>query len=256
MNPGRKVIRRMGYLRDQRGIMDRYLEERGGWNAHLERTKQFIAEAFGQSGIKSVAVLGSGWLLDVPLENLTKRFENVYLADVYHPPQIRRKVRDMPGVELVETDLSGGAISRVWKICRKKEPGLLSRLHEWMHLEFPLEGIRYDAVISVNLLNQLDILLVDFMRKHGCLGDASADGLRILLQSHHLEWITRTPGCLVTDVRETNTDQSRNETTRELAFAPLPPGSRTGEWTWEFDSLGTYRKRCHTRMLVRGVEWP
>lgn len=246
----------MGYLRDQRGIMHRYLEEKEAWKEHLDRTRQFIEEAFEQPGITSVAVLGSGWLLDVPLESLLKRFEKVYLADVYHPPQIRRKVRDMARVELLEADLSGGAIGQLWQMAREKSTDTLNRLQGTMHLEIPLEGVPYDAVVSVNLLNQLDIILVDYLKKKGCAGKGSADDLRALLQTHHLEWITRTPGCLITDVRETNTCKDGDETTQELLFATLPQGKRTGEWTWEFDSRGTYRKGCHTRMLVRGVEWP
>ena len=88
----------MGYLRDQDGVMNRYLSERGNWNEHLDLTKDFIAQSFIQKELDTVAILGSGWLLDVPLEKLIPRFKHIYLVDIWHPRQIRRKVAALDSV--------------------------------------------------------------------------------------------------------------------------------------------------------------
>jgi len=63
-------IRRMGFIKDQEGIMNRYLRESSQWKEHLEHTRKFIRESFAQTEAETVAVLGSGWLLDVPLDHL------------------------------------------------------------------------------------------------------------------------------------------------------------------------------------------
>jgi hypothetical protein len=86
-----KILRRMGYLRDQEGIMNRYLAESEQWQYHLEKTRNFIAGSFNGSQAESVAVLGSGWLLDVPLEKLRRRFRKIYLVDIHHPPRSERR---------------------------------------------------------------------------------------------------------------------------------------------------------------------
>ena len=255
MNNSRKILRRMGYLRDQEGIMNRYLRERDRWDDHLEKTRAFINGSFELLSAESVAVLGSGWLLDVPLRELESRFSRVYLVDIIHPPQVRKKTEAMDRVELVEADLTGGAISQVWKISRKKDCFSLDDFLHDLQLTPPLRGIRPGALISVNLLNQLDIILCDFLIKQGTFGNEPLDRFRSALQSFHLEWITRTPGCLVTDATEKSSDNRGNESFKPLLYTPLPDGIRTGQWSWEFDTQGTYRSGIRTSMKVQAVEW-
>lgn len=91
MKSSRHIIRRMGYPRDQDGIMNRYMHERSNWDKHLERTKKFINDAFRDTNIGTIAVLGSGWLLDIPLADMVDRYDHLYLVDINHPPQIRKK---------------------------------------------------------------------------------------------------------------------------------------------------------------------
>jgi len=235
--------------------MNRYLRERERWDDHLEKTKAFITASFKTLSAESVAVLGSGWLLDVPLEELESRFSRVYLVDIFHPPQVRKKTENMDRVELVEADLTGGALDQVWQIRRKKSSCSLDELLKDLRLNSPLTGISPGAVISVNLLNQLDIILCDFLKKRGTFGEEPLDRFRSTIQSFHLEWITRTPGCLVTDTTEVSRDIRGNKTRKPLLYTRLPEGIRTGKWTWEFDTRGTYRSGNHTSMEVQAVEW-
>jgi len=250
----------MGYLRDQQGIMNRYLRESSNWKEHLERTRAFISSSFKtafpeDNPGESVAVLGSGWLLDVPLEKLLRRFSQVYLVDIYHPPQIRKKVENMKGVMLVETDLSGGAIEQVWKFTGKKGTRALEDLLESICLKPPLGELSPDAIISVNLLNQLDILICDHLLKKGHNNHDLLDRIRTLIQSFHLQWTTATPGCLITDTKEISTDRQNNESAKSLLFTRIPEGRRREQWTWVFDNSGSYRPGIRSRMEVEAVEW-
>jgi hypothetical protein len=245
----------MGYLRDLDGIMKRCLKEGEHWNTHLENTRAFIASSFEKGPRGTVAVLGSGWLLDVPLKDLLVRFDRVLLVDIHHPPQIQRKFRDEERVTLLEADLSGGAVLHAWHFASKNRKGTLESFLEGMELKDPLTGFSPDALVSVNLLDQLDILLWDFLSAKGCFRDQSPESFRTRIQTHHLEWITSLPGCLVTDTREIGTDRSGKEIARPLLFAELPRGIRSESWTWNFDSLGTYRSGTRTHMEVQAVEW-
>jgi hypothetical protein len=251
-----KIIRRMGFVKDQEGIMNRYLGESAQWQHHLEKTRSFIAGSFIGSPADSVAVLGSGWLLDVPLDELRLRFGQVYLVDIHHPPQIRKKVAGMEGVELVEEDLSGGAIEQVWKLLRKNKSGIpATRFAEEMSLTRPLAGIQPDALISVNLLNQLDILLCDHIRRKLPFQQELSLSFRAAIQAFHLEWITRKAGCLVTDTTEHRIPLKGNISSKPLLYTDLPEGIRRDKWQWDFDSRGTYHPGSRTHMEVQAVEW-
>jgi hypothetical protein len=245
----------MGYLRDQDGIMNRYLRETSNWDSHLFNTRKFILDSLRDPALKSVAVLGSGWLLDVPLEELNDRFERVFLVDINHPVQIRKKVESMKKVELIETDLSGGALFQLWELVRNKTNLQGKELVNHLVLQHPLDGLEPDAVISVNLLNQLDIILCDYMTSHGYFQQEEPDLLRSALQNFHLQWITDTPGCLISDVEEISQDKKGNSSAKSLLFTTLPDGIRRDSWSWEFDTRGTYLSNSLTTMVVKAVEW-
>ena len=68
------MVRKMGYISDQEGIMKRYLNEQDKWEFHLQNTRQFILDSFKDVQIRNLAIFGSGWLLDLPLEELSKKF--------------------------------------------------------------------------------------------------------------------------------------------------------------------------------------
>ena len=250
-----KIIRRMGYIRDQDGIMNRYLRETSNWDEHLQNTREFILGSFRDPGVKSLALLGSGWLLDIPLEELCSRFEKVYLVDIHHPVQIRKKVGPMKEVELLEVDLSGGAMKQLWELVRKKTALQGRYLVDQLLLQHPLEHIRPDAVVSVNLLNQLDIILCDYMSKHGYFQQEEPDLLRSVLQTFHLQWIRDTPGCLISDVEEISEDKNGKTRSKSLLYTTLPEGIRRDSWTWQFDTRGTYLSHSLTTMVVKAVEW-
>lgn len=249
------TIKKMGYVRDQEGIMNRYLREQSNWENHLTRTRRFIQTSFHNDALKSVAVLGSGWLLDVPLDDLRRRFDTVFLVDIHHPPQIRRKVRDLDHAELVTADLSGGAIEQVWDMIKKKKSGLSPPGLDEIILKPPLRDLQTDAFVSVNLLNQLDILLCDYLKKTDYFQQETLNAFRSRVQSFHLDWITGKPGCLITDILEVNLDRKGRETSKSLLFTTLPSGFRSEQWDWEFDSQKTYRSGSRTSMEVRAVEW-
>jgi hypothetical protein len=98
----------MGYLRECIGIASRHGRLEEVWRPHLEQTRRFILDSAERCGPRRHAViLGSGWLLDVPWQELAARFDRVSLVDLIHPPSVRRQVRAFPKVKLVTTDLTG-----------------------------------------------------------------------------------------------------------------------------------------------------
>ena len=87
-----RMLKNMHYVADQQGIIERYLKEAESWASHLENTKRAIIESAENKKKDNCAILGSGWLLDVPIEYLCQHFKKVYLFDVVHPTQIKHKM--------------------------------------------------------------------------------------------------------------------------------------------------------------------
>jgi len=251
-----QIMKRMGFRKDQEGIMNRYMREKIHWDRHLENTRNFINRSFRDANPKSVAVLGSGWLLDIPVNEMSKRFEKIYLVDVLHPHQIRKRVGHIDNVELVEADLTGGAVEQLWQYTRDKTPLSEERFtHDVMFFN-PLANLEYDVIISANLLNQLDIIVCDFLMKKGYFQQQAPDHLRSRIQAFHIEWIKQTPGCLITDTLEINLhDNTGEKSVKSLLYAELPEGFRTEQWIWEFDTHGTYNEGSTTSMQVQAIEW-
>ncbi len=252
----KKMVRKMKFISDQEGIMNRYLREQEHWETHLNNTKAFILGSFQDREIKNLAVLGSGWLLDLPLKELSKKFKKILLVDVYHPPQIVKKAEKYSNVILHETDLSGGAIQFCWDLRKAKIEHLESYILDKFSPKIPDLPVKPDAFISLNLLSQLDSLLVEFLeRKKVSVIDTEVSRFRANIQQFHLDWITRKPGCLVTDVAEMNNGTDNKSEERPLIHVDFPRARRSEEWTWDFDLAGTYHQGKETRMKVRAMEW-
>ena len=251
-----QAIRRMGFIKDQEGIMNRYLRESSGWNKHLEKTRGFICDSFAHTEAETVAVLGSGWLLDVPLDHLIQRFKLIYLVDIHHPIQIRKLTAGMNQVELIEADLTGGAIEKIWQFNRENpKPIQDGHVFDQISLDPPLEHIQADAFISVNLLNQLDIILCDYILKQKPFQQEDLNPFRAAIQAFHLDWISKKPACLVSDTLEEVVDKNGVLSSKALLYTPLPQGIRHDRWWWDFDSQGTYHPGSRTRMEVQALEW-
>ena len=78
--PKISIYRKLGFYKDQQGILTRYLHEQSSWNEHLTNTKNFILEAVSSRHLESIAILGSGWLLDIPVMELARSVKNwIYL---------------------------------------------------------------------------------------------------------------------------------------------------------------------------------
>ena len=201
-SPEYKVLKRMGYIKDQEGILNRYLRESKGWEQHLENTSGFILECLKNKKVRELVVFGSGWLLDFPLDKLAGMIENIKLVDIYHPPQILKKVKKYRGVECISADITGGYIAKIFQDIKKFEK-------QNVPFVFPAGSFlpeynfhEYSYVISLNILNQLDILLTDYLKKKIILDEGTLQQIRKRLQNDHLDMIKKAPYILITDYEE------------------------------------------------------
>ncbi|MBN1183944.1 MAG: hypothetical protein JXB49_16750 [Bacteroidales bacterium] len=252
--PSHKILRRMGYLSDQQGIINRYLTEEGAWISHIKQVKDFITRSGKNKKKGSVAVLGSGWLLDVPMDFLMHAFNEVYLYDIFHPSQVIHKYSGYTKVKFVEVDVTGGSIQQVYdwvKMYRKNRMKLsFDKItgHDmvWNH----------DFVISLNILNQLDILLTDFIRKYKIFNAEEEKTFRSIIQSNHLRSLPVGKSCLVSDYLEQVLEPSGKIIEEKcLLYTDFPLANFEQEWRWDFDLKMNYNAGKKTVFKVKAIDF-
>jgi hypothetical protein len=210
----RKNIKKI-IQKEQSGIIKRYLHQRENWMHHLEQTRNFIQQKLEPIDAKSVAVLGSGWLLDIPVEFLVEKFQRIYLVDLAHPPQILKKWENLSAIAFLELDVTARFHQLQLKSFGTSAP------------EWPFEA---DVIISANLLSQLAELPLDYIDKR------LSNNILAEIQKQHLTKLSASRySILITDVAEIQYNGNGN-TRKELIFAELPIKSPEKKWVWHFES--------------------
>ncbi|MFO7755916.1 MAG: hypothetical protein R6V34_08035 [Bacteroidales bacterium] len=230
----RHITRRLGYKNDQQGIINRYLREMGQWDSHLWRCRKYILDSVDLHKPDIITFLGSGWLLDIPLEEAAKKCRKVRLVDVLHPPQVRHKVSKIDNVELYSQDITGGALTEIWDAYRKGTAV--------SSMEMPVYDPGFEAglVFSVNILTQLDSLPVDYLVRKGGMSYKELRLLRKNMQRAHTRYLKAVDSVLITDYVEYLKTEDEIVADNKLVFCSLPEGKRVEEWIWEFDNSGNY----------------
>lgn len=243
------LARKTGYRRDQNGILRRYLVTDGAWDEHLRQTKEFIVQSVQAGRPGSVAILGSGWLLDVPLDWLTTSCREVHLFDLVHPRRVLTYARKFPNVFFHTLDLTGGWLGASYQVARDHKQADLAFIHRLSGLSLELPVIT-DFVVSVNLLSQLDDLLVDFLYDRDALLTDAELALRRAVQQAHLRFLSARPFALITDIRENYSNRwGQPRGCRQLLQVDMP-SPPVACWDWNFDPRGTYREGLLTTMQV------
>ncbi len=249
----KKILKEMRYISDQQGIMNRYFAESKGWKEHLQNSRSFILENIKKHKPETVMILGSGWLLDVPLDELLTECKKVYLVDIHHPSQVQHQVRKVKNVQLISTDITGGAVQQVYDLVKAYKKDKLKKPLDTFSLHHPDLPVA-DYHVSLNLLNQLDILLVDHIRRNIDFRDAEITGFRKLIQHHHLSLLETGSSCLITDIKEIIINRRKEvHQEKELIHIELPGGRSRKCWTWKFDRK-EYNPGFDTLMDVVAIE--
>jgi hypothetical protein len=203
---------------------------------------------------KSVSLLGSGWLLDIPIRFLEEEISDVFFYDIRHPATIRHKYRQTGNFRFIKADLTGGLIEKVYLMCNRKD----KLTSDEIEAEFSLPVLELqeesDCYISVNLLNQLDIHLVDYLKSSYNLDEALIRRIREKIQRLHVDFLQKRNSCIITDYEELGLND-KNEVTfsKPLIFTPLPQLAERREWIWNFDTNKTYIAGQKTYFKVMAI---
>ncbi len=250
----KKILWKMKYFSDQSGLIDRYLNEAERWDDHLKNTRKFIIDCVNKYKPETIALLGSGWWLDVPVEELSAICKKVYLVDIMHPKQIVHKTRKFQNLNLVEYDVTGGTVFEAYNIVKQ------FRKNRYITpvTEIPCPGFQHDIkadyYVSLNMLNQIDSLIIEYLKKYRIYSDDELKTLRKRIQEAHLRSLPKGRSCLITDVEEMIFYKDKQEKVIQLLSTELPEGKRKTSWTWDFDRSGTFNPGKTTRFRIVGIK--
>jgi hypothetical protein len=245
----------MGYYSYQNGLIYRHLNQDGGWDGHLQKCRSYILEAVEKLHPGKVTVLGSGWLLDLPLAEMSERTGRVILADIIHPPEVAKQIKDLKNVELAEVDVTGGLIETVWN--KVNERSFFNRLRSVKEIPVPLYRPADDPglVISLNILTQLETLVSDLLVKKARIEEEELTAFRSEIQKKHISFLSEHQSVLITDVEEVFFSSSGETEIVKTLKTGIPEGTDLREWTWGFDLKGSDYNNLKSRMKVIAVTY-
>lgn len=197
------------------------------WRPHEEACHREIATIVSTlSEKRSVAVLGSGLLRDVPISLISKEFDRVYLFDLQHLASVRiwARLSGLANLEFQTRDLSG-----VEQLKAKLQA-------ELRPLAFLTEIPDLDLVISANLLSQIGVGIGRMVAADSTLPPQATERLI----AAHVEGLTslNCPGLLLTDQSYEVIDKTGNVLERDdlMKGVRLPP--TRAEWSWTVAPYG------------------
>jgi hypothetical protein len=240
----RRILHKMGYYDYQQGLIYRHLNQKNGWDSHLEHCRNFILKAIDLINPEKITVYGSGWLLELPLAEMDERVKTIILADIVHPPEVISQTAKLKNVKLVEEDVSGGLIEEVWKIAGKRTfLNKLTSLKEILIPEYqPVEDP--GMVISLNILTQLEVLPEKLLRKKTKASGDELTEFKREIQEKHIRFLKNYKSVLITDFAEIFTDLKGGEVEQKTIVTTVPDGKVREEWIWDFDLLhADYNKK-------------
>ncbi|MHA1598949.1 MAG: hypothetical protein ACTSV1_09525 [Alphaproteobacteria bacterium] len=224
-------LKRLGYLKQLIGLAARHKRCRAAWGPHLGNTREMIVNAADHcSGHGTAVILGSGLLLDVPLQELADKFDEVVLVDILHMPNVRRAVAGRDNVRLEERDITGvvEALSR----------GEVARPEA-------VDFGEADLLVSCNILSQL-----------GILPEHVSPGIGAELIRAHLDGLARHSGtvCLITETAHRLVDgETRLDCPDPLQGVAIPDALKIHRRVWNWD-FAPHPERHRRLDLIHTVE--
>lgn len=241
----RRILHKLGYYNYQRGLIYRHLDQEGNWNTHLKNCRNFILKSIDFYKPSVVTVLGSGWLLDLPLREMAGQVSEINLVDIVHPPEVKSQISEMKNVVLKEEDISGGLISEIWQKAGRRS--FLNKLRSLDEIKIPVYQPQFETgmIVSLNIFTQLESLPIELLKRKSVADEERFMRFRKEVQQNHLTFLEKHKSVLITDLSEVVTESSGKVTEIRSVLTGLPGGKLKDEWTWYFDLRNSdyYRKK-------------
>lgn len=255
--PAHRLYRRMGFLTEQVSIGARRARCADAWAPHLEQSRAALCraiEAVPATRRKTSLILGSGFLLDLPLGELERAFDQVLLVDLIQPWRARLVAAFRPKLRLIEHDATE-ALALLDSAVEAGDPW--PDLAPRRFLDDPSIGL----VVSLNLASQLPYVPLRYLEKQGVGDEATRQAFARRLIERHVDYLRAFAAggattLLIVDVERIAHDRAGAEIGRVSAVhdAALPEGGT--EWNWTICPIPEFApdRAIVNRVRAVGVE--
>lgn len=242
-NKSSKEARQFGHLYESISLLEREKRCRTYWQSHRTMCKNFIAENISLAPQKkSVLVLGSGHLHEIPIELLAKSFERVDLVDIVHLKSVKDAHSQFNNVRFIEADVT------------ELEREILKSKKALNVVPSLFLNQNYDLVISANLLSQLSYHLRNFLEKNARpkLSKEQLDSFAYQVTFDHFLYLKNfsCPVILITDVETIFLDPSDKVIGSESPYINFSFPRAQREWWWNLAPIPEYEKETALKMKV------
>lgn len=234
--PCPQYVRHMDYLSEAIAMKGRHRRNRTAWRPHLERTRQAIQSATETSRNQNkVVILGSGLLLDVPLDELSAMFHEVVLLDIVFLPEVYKLVRPYANVRLVQHDATN--------LAQQLYESIRSGHTELPHAAPSIPEIDENTglVVSLNILSQLWVMPRAYvLKKMRNLDEEDVDDWCEQITGSHYAFLQSLacPVCLIADHEFVKRDREGKIMGQGSTIAGLALPTPAASWTWNIVPLG------------------
>lgn len=242
--PATLLAKRWGYTTQSVALKFRARRCRKHWQEHLSHSKSFILEFLQKSSSKRLTILGSGHLLEIPIQEILQQGIQVTLVDLVHPRHVRALARRYPQqVQLIEKDLSS-VLSSLQPKMKASELLQISwdSLPGW---DLP----KTEAVVSANLLSQIPLIISESIKMTSQEYEDFARKIRDLHIQRMLEIAPK--AALFADFETHYVDRQGKRLDKETYEVNLRDLRKTQEWLWEISPYGEASPHYRVDMHVR-----
>ncbi len=239
--PASRAARRLGYVYESIALQERYRRRRKSWQDHLRKCHEITLSEIEKSGARqTLVILGSGPLLEIPMDELIKRFSKIHLIDIVHPLEVRSKWGAHPKIALVEMDLTGVAEElSVWRGGALPKPNPPS-----------LESLNADFILSANCLSQLALRPRQHAERTAPVMEL--DAFCEAISAAHIRQIKelKTSHLIIADYETEVMDKNGNIIERSTPFFEPAEMKMTASWPWTIAPRGEIHRRNSAQMKV------
>lgn len=226
--PSSKLARKMGFLYESIAMSARAKRCHTAWELHYQNCRLAIEQAVSMCHTKrKVLIFGAGTLQDIPLALLSESFDRVLLVDIVITRDAQHLLKPYRNIEYVEADVTDSL--------QRLQAGILK-------VESPkawLDDETVDLVVSLNLITQLPLLPVRWLKQRFKISDHQADQLGQGLIKAHLHYLQSFKACvcLIADRVDREFNHQAEKTDEFDPWWGVKPPDASQTWQWEVVSL-------------------
>lgn len=222
--PAPAYVKKMGFLEEAIAMEARRKRCLNEWSSHFQNCQNAILKAAEAcTHHRKILILGAGSLLDIPLAELSNRFDEVILVDIVFLKTARKRVSAYQNIQLIEEDVTASM------------ENVFLGLPEVENYQAWLENDDIDCVVSLNLISQLPLIPVRWLMQLTQISEAKAGILGQALVQNHLDYLNQFSAikCLIADRMDVEFND-KGEVIDEvdpLWEVTLPEAQTTWDWT-------------------------